>query len=203
MWLNAAFTAIICTSCYAPAFPHSLLSCWKECELFGRCPPLPVWASCLPPICCSSLDFTCNVKWKNNGWNTVDSWSSFSGVLESHSLTHPVLPAWGKSLQQLPALGLSPSWASPQFCSGPRKGKTKAENKHSRLPLDHRRPTRLCVYPMLEACLPPSAPVGSGPHSKPFFHCSPSHPEQLRQFSAFHISGPVSIFNYSYKTAVI
>lgn len=143
MWLNAAFTAIICTSCYAPAFPHSLLSCWKECELSGWCPPQSEPPASIPFAfsCGSSLDLTCTVKWRNNGWNTVVSWNIFSGMLESHGLTHPVVPIWEKSLwgslQQLPALGLSRSWASPLFCSGPRKGKNKAENKPSRLPLDH------------------------------------------------------------------
>lgn len=97
-----------------------------------------------------------------------------------------------------PSPGLVSQLRSPQLCSGPRQGKNKAEKEPSRLPLSTHSTHGQGWSPPA-----PAAAVGSGPLSKPPSHCSPSQPQQLRQFRAFHISGPVSVFNYSYKTAVI
>lgn len=96
-----------------------------------------------------------------------------------------------------------PAEHRPCSSQGPGKAKTRQRTSTAGSLLTTQETTRLRVNTVLEASLPPSAAVGSGPLSKPLCHCSPSQPEQLRQFSAFCISGPTSIFNYSYKTAVI
>lgn len=111
---------------------------------------------------------------------------------------------WEEITAAAPSPGLGSQLSITPVLLQAQEMQSRAENKPSRLLLDHtKRPTRLCVNAVLEGSLSPPAAVGSGPLSKLLFHCSPPQPEQLRQFSAFHISGPVSIFNYSYKTAVI
>lgn len=173
MWLNAAFTAIICTSCYAPAFPHSLLSCWKKSDLFGRCPPLPVWASCLHPICLQ-------LRLKSRTWLAMENERIMDEVQQFHKAAFQA--CWNHMalhiLFHLPRKnhcgGITAAAPSPGFVSQlsiapvllrAQERQEQGREQAQQAALDHQT--------LLGSPLPPPAAVGSGPLSKPLSQCSP------------------------------
>ena len=164
----------------------------------------------MPPIsipfafsCGSNLDLTNNVKWKNNAWNTAISQSSFSVLLQSHG-PKSCFTYLGVISAGAPSPGHNPAWYRPCNCSrqGPRKGKNTGREQAWHAPPWP--PMRSCINTVQEAWLSPASCCGIRTHLQAAFPTAPMpQPEQPNQFSTFCISGPISIFNYSYKTAVI
>lgn len=170
------FTAIICSSCYALAFPHPLLSCWREFLLFGGQPPTPVHVSCLlsPPHLPSVVVWVSTWLAMYNESITDETQHSFSGILRllytvawTHHGPKSSFTYLGLIITGAPSPGYAPAGYPPWTCSGqgPRKGREQARRAPSSPP--ERAPPRHCVNTVQEVSCPSSAAAGSGPVSEP------------------------------------
>lgn len=207
------FTAIICSSCYALSFPHPLLPCWREFLLFGGQPPTPVHVSRLlsPPHLPSVVVWVSTWLAMYNERIMDETQRSFAGILRllymvawTHHGPKSFFTYLGLIITGAPSPGYAPAGYPPCNCSGqgPRKGREQARRAPSSPP--ERAPTRHCVNAVQEAWLPLISRCGIRTRFWAAFTAAPTlQPEQPRQFSAFRISGPISMFNYSYNTAVI